>query len=201
MPRELLDPTPHLEPGPSAAGPARYETHHNQHRPHRSLHGAAPLKPLPEPVNLDHYRVRKHAHVAGLVNEYRLVACRGRDFGTHNTATLPESRIAIINLASARASEPPARRDLPARAGTLGSGLPVWPCAMLARRQSKGGDAHEVVDTGGGGSHWHSRARGQGRHSPLPENQADVTAARTPARRHVPIPGCSAGCGRARRSR
>ena len=24
-----------------------YESHHNQHRPHRSLHGAAPLKPLP----------------------------------------------------------------------------------------------------------------------------------------------------------
>ena len=35
-----------------------YEIHHNQHRPHRSLHGAAPLKPLPEPVDLDHYRVR-----------------------------------------------------------------------------------------------------------------------------------------------
>jgi putative transposase len=51
-----------------------YETHHNQHRPHRSLHGAAPLKPLPEPVNPDHYRVRRHAHVAGLINEYRLVA-------------------------------------------------------------------------------------------------------------------------------
>ena len=30
-----------------------YEAHHNQHRPHRSLSGAAPLKPLPEPVNLD----------------------------------------------------------------------------------------------------------------------------------------------------
>ena len=29
-----------------------YETHHNQHRPHRSLSGAAPLKPLPEPVTL-----------------------------------------------------------------------------------------------------------------------------------------------------
>jgi len=27
----------------------QYQTHHNQHRPHRSLHGAAPLKPLPEP--------------------------------------------------------------------------------------------------------------------------------------------------------
>jgi putative transposase len=33
----------------------QYETHHNQHRPHRSLHGATPLKPLPEPVNLDQY--------------------------------------------------------------------------------------------------------------------------------------------------
>ena len=51
-----------------------YEIHHNQHRPHRSLHAAAPLKPLPEPVDLDHYRVRKQAHVAGLINEYRLVA-------------------------------------------------------------------------------------------------------------------------------
>ncbi len=52
----------------------QYETHHNQHRPHRSLHGAAPLKPLPKPINLDHYRVRKQAHGGGLINEYRLVA-------------------------------------------------------------------------------------------------------------------------------
>jgi putative transposase len=51
-----------------------YETHHNQHRPHRSLNAAAPLKPLPEPIALEHYRVRKHAHVGGLINEYRLVA-------------------------------------------------------------------------------------------------------------------------------
>ena len=52
----------------------QYETHHNQHRPHRSLHGAAPLKPLPEPVNLDQYRVRRQAQVGGMINEYRLVA-------------------------------------------------------------------------------------------------------------------------------
>jgi len=52
----------------------QYQTHHNQHRPHRSLSGAAPLKPLPEPVDLNHYRVRKHAHVGGMINEYRLVA-------------------------------------------------------------------------------------------------------------------------------
>jgi Integrase core domain. len=30
----------------------QYETHHNQHRPHRSLDSAAPLKPLPQPVVL-----------------------------------------------------------------------------------------------------------------------------------------------------
>ena len=74
MPRELLDRTliwnqPHLR-----QLLREYETHHNQHRPHRSLHGAAPLKPLPEPVNLDHHRVRKYAHVGGMINEYRLVA-------------------------------------------------------------------------------------------------------------------------------
>ncbi len=51
-----------------------YETHHNQHRPHRSLHGAAPLTPLPEPVDLDQYRVRRHTRAGGLINEYRLVA-------------------------------------------------------------------------------------------------------------------------------
>ena len=51
-----------------------YETHHNQHRPHRSLDGAAPLKPLPEPVDLDLYRIRRQAQVGGMINEYRLVA-------------------------------------------------------------------------------------------------------------------------------
>jgi putative transposase len=51
-----------------------YETHHNHHRPHRSLHGAAPLKPLPEPVDLGQRRVRKQARVGNLINEYRLVA-------------------------------------------------------------------------------------------------------------------------------
>jgi hypothetical protein len=58
----------------------QYEAHHNQHRPHRSLHAAAPMKPLPEPVDLDQYRVRKQARVGGLINEYRLVAWRGRGF-------------------------------------------------------------------------------------------------------------------------
>jgi putative transposase len=51
-----------------------YETHHNQHRPHRSLDGAAPLNPLPEPIDLEQYRARRQARVGGLINEYRLVA-------------------------------------------------------------------------------------------------------------------------------
>jgi hypothetical protein len=48
-----------------------YETHH---RPHRSLHAAAPLQPLPEPVDLEQYHVRRQTRVGGLINEYRLVA-------------------------------------------------------------------------------------------------------------------------------
>jgi putative transposase len=51
-----------------------YETHHNQHRPHRSLDCAAPLKPLPNPVDLEQHRVRRHPRVGGKINEYRLVA-------------------------------------------------------------------------------------------------------------------------------
>jgi putative transposase len=72
--RELLDRTliwnrPHLR-----RILRQYQTPRNQHRPHRSLHGAAPLKPLPEPADLDQYRVRKQGRVGGLINEYRLVA-------------------------------------------------------------------------------------------------------------------------------
>jgi putative transposase len=52
----------------------QYEIHHNRHRPHRSLYAAAPLKPLPEPVDLEQYLVRRHARVGGMINEYRLVA-------------------------------------------------------------------------------------------------------------------------------
>ena len=39
--------------------------------------GAAPQKPLPEPVDLGQYRVRKQARGGGLINEYRLAARHG----------------------------------------------------------------------------------------------------------------------------
>jgi putative transposase len=72
--RELLDRTLIWNQAHLRRILSEYETHHNQHRPHRSLHGAAPLKPLPESVGLDQYRVRRLARVGGLINEYRLVA-------------------------------------------------------------------------------------------------------------------------------
>ena len=55
----------------------QYETHHNQHRPHLSLDGAALFKPLPEPADLEQYRVRREPRVGGTINEYRLVALAG----------------------------------------------------------------------------------------------------------------------------
>ena len=52
----------------------QYGTHHNQHRPHRSLDAAAPLKPLPQPAVLEQYRVRRRTRVSGTIHEYRLAA-------------------------------------------------------------------------------------------------------------------------------
>jgi putative transposase len=72
--RELLDRTLIWNQGHLRRILREYETHHNQHRPHRSLDGAGPLKPLPEPIDLGQYRIRRQARVGGLINEYRLVA-------------------------------------------------------------------------------------------------------------------------------
>jgi putative transposase len=71
--RELLDRTLAWNQDHLRRTLREYEAHHNQHRPHRSLNGAAPLKPLPEPIDLEHYRVRRQPRVGGLINEYRLV--------------------------------------------------------------------------------------------------------------------------------
>ena len=72
--RELLDRTLVWNQAHLRRVLRQYETHHNQHRPHRSLNAAAPLKPLPEPVDLEQYHVRRQTHVGGLINEYHLVA-------------------------------------------------------------------------------------------------------------------------------
>ena len=72
--RELLDRTLIWNQAHLRQVLRQYETHHNRHRPHRSLNAAARLKPLPEPVDLNRYRVRRQARIGGMINEYRLVA-------------------------------------------------------------------------------------------------------------------------------
>lgn len=48
-----------------------YEAHHNEHRPHRALNQAAPLKAPPAPVtDLNAFRVRRHDRIGGVIHEY-----------------------------------------------------------------------------------------------------------------------------------
>jgi putative transposase len=52
-----------------------YEAHHNEHRPHRSLDQAAPLKPLPAATtDLDTLRVLRRDRIGGTIHEYRLAS-------------------------------------------------------------------------------------------------------------------------------
>ena len=55
-----------------------YEQFYNQHRPHRTLASAAPLRPLPEPITepdrLTHLNVHRHARLGGILHEYQHVA-------------------------------------------------------------------------------------------------------------------------------
>jgi putative transposase len=72
--REILDRTlvwdlPHLR-----RILAEYEDHYNRHRPHRTLHQASPLKGLPEPANLDQFKVQRRDRLGGIIHEYAQVA-------------------------------------------------------------------------------------------------------------------------------
>ena len=52
-----------------------YESFYNEHRPHRALGEAAPLRPLPDNViDLETLRVRRRDRAAGLLHEYQQVA-------------------------------------------------------------------------------------------------------------------------------
>jgi hypothetical protein len=73
--RELLDRTLIWNPNHLRRILPEYEIHHNQHRPHRSLHSAAPLKPLPQPVILDQYRVRRVDEIVGTHRPWACAAC------------------------------------------------------------------------------------------------------------------------------
>ena len=53
---------------------AEYTTHVNQHRPHRALQHAAPLRPLPPPSSQPDLRLRRRDRLGGLIHEYAQVA-------------------------------------------------------------------------------------------------------------------------------
>src|SRR3954454_6707634 len=72
--RELLDRTLIINQRHAAAVLREFERHYNDHRPHRTLGQAAPLRPLPRrtPAAVDN--VRRHDRLGGLIHEYQHVA-------------------------------------------------------------------------------------------------------------------------------
>jgi transposase InsO family protein len=72
---ELLDRTLVWNPTHLHRVLAEYESFYNEHRPHRALGQAAPLRPLPDNVvDLDHFRVTRHDRVGGILHEYHIAA-------------------------------------------------------------------------------------------------------------------------------
>jgi transposase InsO family protein len=55
-----------------------FETFYNEHRPHRTLKQAAPLRPLPEPISvtgqIGHLEVRRRDRLGGTLHEYQHAA-------------------------------------------------------------------------------------------------------------------------------
>jgi putative transposase len=55
-----------------------YEMFYNEHRPHRALHAAAPLRPLPQPIieprRLDRLDIRRRDRLGGILHEYQHAA-------------------------------------------------------------------------------------------------------------------------------
>jgi transposase len=55
-----------------------YETFYNEHRSHRTLRAAAPLRPLPQPITapaqLDHLDIQRRDRLGGILHEYQHAA-------------------------------------------------------------------------------------------------------------------------------
>jgi hypothetical protein len=72
--RELLDRILILNQRHAATVLGEFEHHFNDHRPHRTLGQAAPLRPLPQRTKTKIDRVRRHNRLGGLLHEYQQVA-------------------------------------------------------------------------------------------------------------------------------
>ena len=58
----------------AAAVLGEYQHHYNNHRPHRTLSQAAPLRPLPQRATSVTKGVRRRDRLGGLLHEYQQVA-------------------------------------------------------------------------------------------------------------------------------
>jgi putative transposase len=72
--RELLDRILIINQRHATALLGQYERHYNDHRPHRTLRQAAPLRPLPHRTTTEIHNVRRRDQVGGLIHEYQQVA-------------------------------------------------------------------------------------------------------------------------------
>ena len=73
--RELLDRILIINQRHAAAVLRQYERHYNDHRPHRALGQAAPLRPLPQRTTTEpQQRVLRRDRLGGLIHEYQQVA-------------------------------------------------------------------------------------------------------------------------------
>jgi putative transposase len=72
--RELLDRILIINQRHATAVLRQYERHYNDHRPHRTLGQAAPLRPLPQRTTSATTGVRRRDRLDGLLHEYQQVA-------------------------------------------------------------------------------------------------------------------------------
>jgi putative transposase len=72
--RELLDHILIINQQHAAAVLRTFEQRYNDHRPHRALGQAAPLRPLPQRTTAETSTVRRRDRLGGLLHEYQQVA-------------------------------------------------------------------------------------------------------------------------------
>ncbi|PZH09047.1 integrase, partial [Streptomyces sp. NTH33] len=76
--RELLDRTLIWDQRHLLHALREFESFYNEHRPHRTLGQAAPLRPLPEPITepgqIAHLKIRRRDRLGGILHEYQHAA-------------------------------------------------------------------------------------------------------------------------------
>jgi transposase InsO family protein len=90
-----------------------FEHFYNEHRPHRTLRAAAPLRPLPEPITdtekIAHFDVRRRDRLGGILHEYRHAASPARMNNRHPQRGLLQQPPAAPDPEPSRAAPPAAR--------------------------------------------------------------------------------------------